>query len=453
MINFYFFLLDIGHTIIYVIFNILGSQFKPKLLERKKFEEKNFSLVACKSFKQDSITADACFEVSSEGELEQIKPIIKMLLLKKKHVEILFCSDSVESQCLKIYEDQPELIRIYRLPLLTYFPWGKNKHTVRNWLTSKNLFLCRYDFFPELMLIGRYHCKFFALLSATLKGKDISTFGFFKAIYWKYIYTSFHFFTTPTTRDKNLLRINFEINNDNIKTIDYRVLQIQHRLEIFDQTLSVKIPGWLSLQKLLDLNRSKILIFGSFWQDEIELFNRDFFTAVSKRELFPILLAHQLDDQTIGKIKLSLKEKQNSAKIYDINKTDSELTVAQVIEQLSNTGGILLINIKGALCELYKYSNLAYVGGGHGRSVHSLLEPYLAGCNIMCGPKIHRSTEYDIIHEKSFDHIAIITSKVDLMGQIKKFQNLHPDIKRRHDYIEDTKIQAYEVDLFLEKYI
>jgi 3-deoxy-D-manno-octulosonic-acid transferase len=59
------------------------------------------------------------------------------------------------------------------------------------------------------------------------------------------------------------------------------------------------------------------------------------------------------------------------------------------------------MNLKGVLCEIYTSFEYAFVGGGHGVSVHSLLEPYLGGSIVFCGPRVHRSTEYTLIKENS----------------------------------------------------
>src|SRR5690606_11150334 len=51
----------------------------------------------------------------------------------------------------------------------------------------------------------------------------------------------------------------------------------------------------------------------------------------------------------------------------------------------------------GVLCELYADLGLAYVGGGFEASVHSILEPLVAGVDrLAAGPKNERSTEFDI---------------------------------------------------------
>lgn len=61
-------------------------------------------------------------------------------------------------------------------------------------------------------------------------------------------------------------------------------------------------------------------------------------------------------------------------------------------KRLSNSE-ILLINRSGILADLYPVGHIAYVGGGFGRGVHSVLEPMASGSPVVCGPNIGVSHE------------------------------------------------------------
>lgn len=441
--------LDALHFFLYPLLNWILKPFAKGVANRIKFENKNIDCQYCRSFKLDHLKAQVCYEVSSEGELEQVKPLIQHDLDSNRLVELVFCSDSVERQCLSLAKNYPDNLRIYRLPLATYKPWG-TKNNLRDWMSSDVLFLCRYDFFPELILLGRNVCRYFGLFSASLKGKDLNKQGYFKSNFYKYVYESFNFLTTPTSRDKSLIQIHYNIEEEKVKTVDFRVLQIVARQKNTEETLLKRVPGWSILRDYLEDNRKKGMIFGSFWPSEVELFNDSFFDQVRREELLPLLAPHNLSAEYIGRIKLNLKSKSSDLKIYEINEDDDEQAVEKVLSSLKESPGVLLMNIKGALCELYQFYNLAFVGGGHGRSVHSLLEPYLGGCNLICGPKVHRSTEYDIILEKSVEHIKVINDSTELNKAIFSLLNKNIDRVKRREYIEDTQVASSEVKRVLE---
>ena len=50
---------------------------------------------------------------------------------------------------------------------------------------------------------------------------------------------------------------------------------------------------------------------------------------------------------------------------------------------------VIIINKVGILADLYKYSDLVYVGGGFGAGVHSVIEPAIYGSIVTYGPNIH----------------------------------------------------------------
>ncbi|MBU0509660.1 hypothetical protein KKH27_12605, partial [bacterium] len=54
---------------------------------------------------------------------------------------------------------------------------------------------------------------------------------------------------------------------------------------------------------------------------------------------------------------------------------------------------VVLVNRTGMLADLYRLGRVAYVGGGFGRGVHSVLEPMAGGLPVLCGPNIGVSNE------------------------------------------------------------
>jgi 3-deoxy-D-manno-octulosonic-acid transferase len=57
------------------------------------------------------------------------------------------------------------------------------------------------------------------------------------------------------------------------------------------------------------------------------------------------------------------------------------------------TAQILLIDNIGMLSALYRYGQLAYVGGGFGSGIHNTLEPMAFGLPVVFGPKYQKFTE------------------------------------------------------------
>jgi 3-deoxy-D-manno-octulosonic-acid transferase len=54
---------------------------------------------------------------------------------------------------------------------------------------------------------------------------------------------------------------------------------------------------------------------------------------------------------------------------------------------------VLVVDERGALAELYGAGNLAFVGGGYHRHIHSIVEPVAHGLPVAFGPRFRRSPE------------------------------------------------------------
>ncbi len=360
--------------------------FSKLLRKRKAFESKNQHDPFATSFRATQQQADLALEFSSEGELEQVLPIITFFLQQQKKIELIYCSPSVESHVHKLCQQYPHHLRSFRLPLLTTY-WGNPK--LSQWCTADIIFLCRYDFFPQLLAL-KLRARGFFLVSATLKGKNLNGLsGFF----WKNLYQLFDRLVAATPQDKDLLHQKLSICPQQLEVFDFRLIRIQERLDRKLETLGEY--SWFSdfISYLNHFPQSQRLIFGNFWSHEWRLLQSPELQAkVLKGQQQITLIPHQVNTQSIAELKQTLTQFLPEYPVFFLE--DSSQCLPQ---DLLEKPRLIVLALKGVLCELYSYFGRAYVGGGFCVSVHSLLEPYLAGCQLASGPKVSRSTEYDTI--------------------------------------------------------
>lgn len=389
--------------------------FSSSVRERIRFEKKNKK--ENKSFREDGQVADYAFEISSEGELEQVKAIIEKLLTENYKIELIYCSKSVEKQCQVLADKYPKVLRTFRLPLVLFKPFGKLY--IGNWLTAKTFFFCRYDFFPELIFYGRRPDVQMVLLSGTMKNFTKKSSNFISRNYYNYVYRSFDKVVMSTNLDKKLVEKEFNLSENIVESYDFRPIQIYKRIRNKLKHLHSEFPSFSQFEKYLQtFEKSKRMILGSFWNDE-KVVTSEVVTLINKGYQLTIV-PHRLDEENIEQIKESLNRTAPSIEIYEINSLMNQKQVESIIKKMKEKNGVLIINIKGILCELYTFYGHAYIAGGYRLSVHSLLEPYLAECMIYCGPKIHRSTEYDLILQSNPDRIKIIEKEISLLNEISK---------------------------------
>mgnify|MGYP002623900719 CR=1 FL=1 len=415
------------------------SIFSSALRERIKFERKNLFDEACLSFRELGLRADLAFEISSEGELQQVKPLIDKYLSEGKRIELIYCSDSVENQIIAWQKKFSNQMRTLRMPLIAYKPGDKRLSAYR-WLSAPILLLCRYDFFPELIFYAKFKAKFFVLLAATLKNH--------RQNFWNNkVYTLFDMILTNTQLDKQKFQSLFPNKAQNIFEHDFRVLQIQTRLDQANLTLKSKLKNLAQLQTLIgEVSFSKRIILGSFWPAEGGIFSDSkFIEAIKNREYLCLVVPHLLEQKSLIQIQTEILKHSDIPVHFYIDEEAGDFA-----HNFKQRPGIVVIVQKGVLLELYPDFAHAYVGGGFGRSVHSLLEPYLAGCHLYCGPKVHRSTEYDVILSKSQEQIQVIDETHQLYKRISSNLNLDFALEIRKDYVEQTQKDFLAISKKLE---
>lgn len=415
MLKFFY---NLNRFFYFPLLNWVLPRFNSKIRSRLKFEKEE--LVASRSFKHDGIVADLAFEVSSEGELEQIRPLLDSALIAGKRVELLYCSESVDHKCKQLYEKYPTQLRILRLPLLSYNIF-QLRFSPQRWLTARKFFLCRYDFFPELIFYGEKKHIEFILLWGTLKNfQNKFPHNFFQ----KYVYRKFDKIVAATNLDRQHFVNDLKIPQEKIEVFDFRPWQILNRLKVKESTLRNKVPHYeMFLNFLTKFPKQKRIILGSFWDHESDVFLGDGLTKVLDQGFIVVIVCHKLDIDYLKSL-ANLINKVSARPVYSIDENIQCSEVQQMFKHFKEQPGVFMVNLKGILCELYSLFGQAFVGGGHGVSVHSLLEPFLSEAIVYCGPKVHRSTEYDLIRQSSPDRVNIVERLPELFSLINSYQTL-----------------------------
>jgi len=368
---------------------------------RRLFEEENFHDPLSKSFADDLEIADVAFEVSSEGELEQVRPLINSFLKNNNKVEIVFSSPSVEKKVRALAQEYEGRVRILRLPLLTFslirIPGSQN---LILWLTAKRLVLCRYDFYPELMLWGTKSDVDFILLSATLKHKEkfLRKKYSLSKFYYQGIYSCFDYIVAAGIEDYARFQL-LDIPLPQIDCADLRALQILERVRRSNQTLN-KIKNIDSLRALIEkFPVAGRIIMGSSWPEDLNAFaSIGFLKEIAASSMIVFIAPHSLKPDSITTLFQQVRREIKRHGFADrvrciiVDSLDCDFST-------HTNGTIYFFTNPGLLCEFYTLFKIAFIGGGWGRSIHSVLEPYLAGNLVFCGPKIFRSTEYDLIEK------------------------------------------------------
>ena len=382
-----------------------------KIRQRVMFENRNNWSKNIKS------KAKACFHISSQGELEQVRSVIEKLVQNGDCVELIFTSPSVEDDVRKLKDIYPNLLDILRLPLLSLsiFPFLK----LSSWITAPTVCLCRYDFYPELLCLS--YSKRMILLNARSVGKG--------KVYF-FIMKFFEVIIAASRDDEQHFRKNKIVP---FSTIDFRISRISDR-----QIKFLKSDNYRSFRNFAARSKKKLVVIGSAWFDDLNfLKSSDFFDLDCHFFIFP----HCLDDKTI-------EEQVNLFKRFSIIRRLEDFDLEQEDEIIPQ---VFFVIEPGILCDLYPYFDFCYVGGGFGKGVHSVLEPYVGGTSVFCGPKVSRSSEYSFVAGDSPKSISSLKPGFKFSGVYTGEFNLECRGGERARKIEKYSMeQEHLISKFLE---
>ncbi len=205
------------------------------------------------------------------------------------------------------------------------------------------------------------------------------------------------------TQDDSTVSIlkNHDLNNVE-KAGDTRIDRV---VEITHQSFSDKI-----IERFIS-NKKEVFICGSTWEKDIDILSANKELLVKKYNL--IIAPHEISEKQINHIIQKFSG-------YKINKYSE-----------NNTGkyNILIIDKIGILSRIYRYADIAYIGGGFGKSIHNTLEPGAYMIPVIFGPNYKRFTEanylvsnnsfFSINDANQFEEIIISLSNKDFYKEVQ----------------------------------
>jgi 3-deoxy-D-manno-octulosonic-acid transferase len=133
-----------------------------------------------------------------------------------------------------------------------------------------------------------------------------------------------------------------------------------------DKAIENKLENYPSIK--ISNPEKKLIIIGSLTDEDIEMVSS---YINSHPEYNHIIAPHDIYSSFIQKITDQLN-----------------LPYAKYTE--NKESNILIINTLGDLKYLYRFADIAYVGGGFSKGPHNIIEPLVYGVKVFCGPNIKK---------------------------------------------------------------
>tara|TARA_B100000749_G_scaffold280707_1_gene278137 strand:+ start:52067 stop:53332 length:1266 start_codon:yes stop_codon:yes gene_type:complete len=296
----------------------------------------------------------------SSGEFEYAKSVIRELKQKYPQQKILVTYFS--PTYLKNIESHPDVD--FCCPL----PWdlpGPMRSFIKHF-RPKTLLIARTDLWPEcLYQCQKYNVKT-ALFSCTKSSIKISD-QILSAIHFHPYQQLNQIFCVSSQDQENIQSIAPNTPTDIVG--DTRFDQAFYRVETENNPI----------HHAFFTGSTPILIMGSSWKQDEEAIIPAVAKFIRDGRMKLVIAPHEPTKSHIDEL------------IQRIEKLD--LKTDLFIDDNNSEANVLIINTVGILADLYKKTQLAFVGGSFKGSVHSVMEPLVTGNLVFVGPYYRNNRE------------------------------------------------------------
>ena len=346
------------------------------------------------------------FHAASLGELEQGKSVIKIYKQKNPNHKILlsFYSPSGYNNI----KDSELADWVFYLPHDT----KKNAKFIAKNIKPLKVIFIKYEFwFNYIQELKKENIPIYFISS--IFRKEHYFFKFYGKWFSKQLQNISYFFVQNTESEKLLNSIDIK----NVKVVgDSRCETV---LDNSRQEYTNKI-----VQEFCK-NR-KILIAGSTWINDLNLFDDILLFEIGYLDYRIIIAPHELDH--LEKIKDHFSDVRLSLL------SDCEIANCRKYD-------VLIIDEIGILSKIYRYADIAYIGGGFGKGIHNCLEAAVYNIPVIFGPNYHKFHEAkDLI---SLGIAKSVSNSDEFTDAIESFDKL--DINQISSGYFKNKIGAVEI--------
>lgn len=296
------------------------------------------------------------FHASSLGEFEQGRPVIERL--RETHPEyrvvLTFFSPSGYESAKKYQAAD----------IICYLPFDTRRNVARflDIVKPQKAFFIKYEFWPNFLRgLKKRKIPTYSVSSIFRKNQT-----FFKPLNFGYRKT-LHAFTHLFVQNKDSKSLLESVGVENVTVVgDTR----------FDRV--VKIAADAKQLALVEAfaQGNRVFVAGSSWGPDEDIFLRYFNEHLGWKL---IIASHEVTEGRLNDI-------QSKFKGSCVRYTQASMDEVRAAD-------CLLIDCFGLLSSIYRYGEVAYVGGGFGVGVHNLLEAAVYGMPVFFGPNNRKFQE------------------------------------------------------------
>jgi 3-deoxy-D-manno-octulosonic-acid transferase len=310
------------------------------------------------------------FHVASLGEFEQGRPVMEAF--KAKYPEIKIVVTFFSPSGYEVRKNYTGADYIFYLPMDTLY----NAKKFVNLVNPEKAFFIKYEYWH--FYISQLYKKNIPIYLCSSIFRPNQVFFKWYGGWYRKILTRFAHIFVQTQKSADLLQ-SIGISNITL-TGDTR----------FDRVYSIASNARELKEVETFTKGTTCLIAGSTWEpdDELVCSYLNSTALVSKAIIAP----HEIGESHLEKIEQLLSR--------------PAIRYSKWKDTLSGNYDVLIIDNIGMLSSLYRYAQVAYIGGGFGKGIHNILEAATYGLPVIFGPNHQKFQEaLDLIEQGGAFHI------------------------------------------------
>lgn len=339
---------------LYVLAVRIAALFNPKAKLMVQGHKQVFRIL---NEKLDPKAQYVWFHAASLGEFEQGRPLMERIRKEYPQYKILLTFFSPSGYEVRKNYDGADLI--------CYLPLDTPVNAMRFVRATRPVmaFFIKYEFWQNYMkALQHYQIPIYSVSS--IFRKEQVFFHWWGGQYYRVLNRVTHFFVQNEV-SKELLATRGIVGNVTVvgDTRFDRVVEIARQAKVLPLVDAFK-------------QDAKIFVAGSSWEPDEELFIR-FFNEHADWKL--IIAPHVVNEGHLSNILSKLKM--------------NAVRYTQATAETAAAARCMIIDCYGLLSSIYRYGEIAYVGGGFGVGIHNVLEAAVWGVPVLFGPNNKRFQE------------------------------------------------------------
>lgn len=299
------------------------------------------------------------FHCASLGEFEQGRPLLENI--RKDFPEVLILLTFFSPSGYQIRKNYPGADYIFYLPL----DKRHNAERLVELFRPSLVIFVKYEFWYYYMLELHRRKIPVLMISAVFREQQVF-FKWYGALYRQIL----KYYDCIFVQDEQSLQILNRLTTGNTAISgDTR----------FDRVIHLKQQNRPELLPVDFTTGSRVIVAGSTWPVDEKMLAGYLAGLKDDLDLKWVIAPHEISEKRLLQIERLFR---GSVRLSRLPQTSSSAGIR-----------VIVVDSMGKLGELYRYAELAYIGGGFGQGIHNILEAAVYGVPVLFGPNYHKFNE------------------------------------------------------------